>query len=165
MFAKWAVGIHFHWLGKEALFKGAYGALLGPLLRAWGGVPVERNAATGAIARLAQRINAADEYWLALAPEGTRKYRDAWRSGFYHIVLTADVPLGMACIDYGTREVRLVTYASLSGNMEEDMARIRDAYQDCRGLKPQCAAPITIAAPEQRLRGNAGQPDRAAHHE
>lgn len=145
LLAKWAIGIHFRWLGKEALFRGVCGALLGPLFRAWGGEPVERGANTGAIDRLAQRIQSADDYWLALAPEGTRKYRDALRSGFYHIALKADVPLGMATIDYGSKEVRLVSYAVLTGDVDVDLERIRDAYRTCRGLKPECAAPICLA--------------------
>ncbi len=146
LFAKWAIGIRFHWLGKESLFRGVCGALFGPFLRAWGGEPVERAASTGAIRRLAQRINAADEYWLALAPEGTRKYRDTWRSGFYHIALTANVPLGMVCIDYAAKEVRLVSYTTLSGNPDADLATIRTAYRGGRGLRHEAAAPITFAA-------------------
>jgi len=145
LLAKWAVGFRFRWLGKEALFKGVCGWMLGPVFRAWGGEPVERGAQTGAIERLARQINDADEYWLALAPEGTRKYRDCWRSGFYHIALTARVPLGLACIDYGAKEVRLVSYAMLSGDAGADLEMIRNAYRACRGLKPDCAAPIVFA--------------------
>jgi len=150
LFAKWAIGIRFRWLGKEALFKGPCGALLGPFFRACGGEPIERASNTGAIERLAARIRAADEYWLALAPEGTRKYRDSWRSGFYHIALSAGVPLGMACIDYRTREVRMVSYAMLSGDVESDLASIREAYRTCRGLKHECAAPIVFADKTRR---------------
>ncbi|HEY0844672.1 MAG TPA: 1-acyl-sn-glycerol-3-phosphate acyltransferase [Noviherbaspirillum sp.] len=150
LFAKWAIGIHFHWLGKEALFRGVCGALLGPLFRAWGGEPIERGTSTGAIDRLAQRIKAADEYWLALAPEGTRKYRDGLRSGFYHLALNAGVPLGLATIDYGRKEVRMVSYALLTGDVDVDLERIRDAYRTCRGLKPECAAPIGFAPKEGR---------------
>ena len=146
LFAKWAIGIRFRWLGKEALFKGVCGALLGPFFRACGGEPIERGSNTGAIERLAGQIRAADRYWLALAPEGTRKYRDGWRSGFYHIALTARVPLGMASIDYATKEIRLVTYAMLTGDVESDLGRIRAAYCSCRGLKHECAAPITFSS-------------------
>ena len=149
LFAKWAVGIRFRWLGKEALFKGVCGVVLGPLFRAWGGEPIERGANTGAIERLAGRIRAADEYWLALAPEGTRKYRDSWRSGFYHIALGAGVPLGMACIDYRAKEVRLVAYAIMSGDAASDLAAIREAYRSCRGLKHECASPIAFEAGAQ----------------
>ncbi len=144
LLAKWATGLRVRWLGKEALFRGLCGATLGPLFRACGGEPIERGANTGAIERLAQRIKAADEFWLALAPEGTRKYRDTWRSGFYYIALTANVPLGIACIDYTNKEVRLVTYLTLSGEPEADLEQIRNAYQGCRGLKPAHAAPIKL---------------------
>jgi len=147
LLAKWAIGIRFRWLGKEALFKGVCGALLGPLFRYWGGVPVERGASTGAIERLAQQINAEEECWLALAPEGTRKYRDAWRSGFYHIALTAGVPVGLAGFDYATKEVRLVTYLMLTGDYTTDLASLREAYRGCRGMRPDCAAPIAFGAP------------------
>lgn len=142
LLAKWAIGVRFRWLGKASLFQGACGFVLGPLFRAWGGEPVERNASTGAIERLAQRIKTADEYWLALAPEGTRQYRESWRSGFYHIALTAQVPLGLACIDYGARQVRLIDYVMLSGEPGADLRAIRAAYADCTGLRPECAAPI-----------------------
>lgn len=157
LLAKWAMGVRFRWLGKEALFRGICGATLGPLFRAWGGEPVERGANTGAIDRLAQRIKSADEYWLALAPEGTRKYRDSLRSGFYHIASSAGVPLGMATIDYASKEVRLVSYAMLCGDIEADLVRIRAAYETCRGLNPECAAPIAVAAAE---RGDANTPVR-----
>lgn len=152
LLAKWALGIQFRWLGKEALFKGATGALLGPMLRAWGGEPIERTNSTGAITRLAGRIRSEESFWLALAPEGTRKYRDAWRSGFYHIALEAGVPLGMAAIDYRTREIRLTDFAMMSGDMEQDLARIRRAYQEVKGLRPECAAPIAWCAAQEKKR-------------
>jgi 1-acyl-sn-glycerol-3-phosphate acyltransferase len=150
LLAKWAMGIQLKWLGKESLFRGVGGKLLGPFFRACGGEPIERGVSAGAIQRLATRIKAADYYWLALAPEGTRKYRDTWRSGFYHIALTAGVPLGVACIDYRTRQVRLVHYLTLSGDVDADLSSIREIYQGCRGLNPECASPINLAVKEQR---------------
>lgn len=149
VFAKWALGINFRWLGKEALFSGPCGAVLGPLFRACGGEPVVRHTNTGAIERLAQRIKSADDYWLVITPEGTRKYRDSLRSGFYHIALSAEVPLGLAAIDYGAKEVRMVSYLKLSGDIEADLPHIREAYKTCRGLKPDCAAPIVFAAADR----------------
>jgi 1-acyl-sn-glycerol-3-phosphate acyltransferase len=152
LLAKWAIGVPLRWLGKEALFRGVCGAVLGPFLRAWGGEPVERGASTGAITRLAQRMQAADHFWLALAPEGTRKYRSAWRSGFYHIARMAQVPLGLACIDYAKKEVRLIDYAVLSGDLDTDVARVRAAYQGVCGLRPECAAPVAFAEAEGAAR-------------
>ena len=144
LLAKWAIGIQVHWLGKEALFRGLCGALLGPLLRACGGQPIERATSTGATERLTQQIHPADWYRLALAPEGTRNYRNHWRSGFYHIALAAHVPLAMAYIDYARKEIGLVDHLGLSGDMEADVAAIREVYKDRRGLKHRLAAPIVL---------------------
>jgi 1-acyl-sn-glycerol-3-phosphate acyltransferase len=152
--AKWAIGIPVHWLGKEALFCGLSGALFGSLMRSWGGEPIERRAATGAIERMAQHILRSDSYWLALAPEGTRKYREHWRSGFYHLALAAKVPLGLAYIDYATRRIGLVDYVDVTGNVGADLARIRSAYEDCRGRKPECAAPIVLYIAERERRNS-----------
>ena len=142
LLARWAIGLPLRWLGKEALFSGPAGMLLAPLLRAWGGEPVERGAATGAIERLAERIRAAPWYWLALAPEGTRKYRDTWRSGFYHIALSADVPLLAVSIDYATRTVSATTIIRLTGDPEVDRAALVAAYAGRSGYRPENAAPI-----------------------
>jgi len=160
LLAKWAMGVPFRWLGKESLFSGICGATLGPFFRAWGGEPIARGASTGAINRLAQRIHSENFFWLVLAPEGTRKYRDSWRSGFYHIALTAGVPLGMATIDYGKKEVRMVDYAIMTGDAATDVACIREAYNNCRGLKPDSAAPIVFST-EQRDAGSAQASKRA----
>lgn len=155
--AKGAIGLPFKWLGKEALFKGVCGATLGHFFRYIGGEPVERATATGAIERIAQRMRESDWFWLALAPEGTRKFKPSWRSGFYHIALAADVPLAMASFDYRTRTIRLVDFMQLSGDAQQDMAHIRTVYADIHGLKPECAAPIELAeaGDSQRSQGQA----------
>ena len=144
LFAKWAIGVNFRWLGKTTLFN----RFTTPFLRFWGGEPIERSVACGAIERLAQRIQAADHYWLVLTPEGTRSYRDHWRSGFYHIALTAKVPLAIAYFDYATKEIGLVDHIDLSGDVEADLAQIRAAYAGRRGFKHEQAAPIRFQAGE-----------------
>lgn len=146
--AKWAVGVPIRWLGKEALFSGLCGTVLGPLFRRLGGEPVERHASTGAIERIAEHMQEADWYWLALAPEGTRNYRPNWRSGFYHIAMAAKVPLAIAYIDYATRVVGVVDHLDLSGDLDSDMERIRMAYAGRQGLRPTMAAPITLVPPK-----------------
>ncbi len=145
LLAKWTLGLPFHWLAKESLFGGLFGKLFGPLLRSWGGEPIERSAATGATARLAARISAADWYWLALAPEGTRSYRDNWRSGFYYLAVTAKVPLLIVYLDYPNKELGVVDAITLTGEPELDMAAVRAAYQGHQGLRPERAAPIILA--------------------
>lgn len=142
LLARWAIGLPLHWLGKETLFAGPLGRVMAPMLRAWGGEPIERGASAGSIERLASRIRSAPWYWLALAPEGTRNYRDAWRSGFYHIALNAQVPLLAVSIDYATCTVAATTMVRLTGVPETDRLALVAAYAGRRGYRHENAAPI-----------------------
>ncbi len=144
MLANWAIGIRINWIGKESLFRGVPGFLFGRLLRYWGGEPIERHVQSGAIARLAERIRSADHFWLAMSPEGTRRYKPHWRSGFYHIALEAGVPLGLAFIDYARHEIGVTEFMTLSGDKEADLAQLRQLYAGRTGLKPECASPIEL---------------------
>ncbi|MCG2584483.1 1-acyl-sn-glycerol-3-phosphate acyltransferase [Massilia sp. TS11] len=142
LLGKWALGLPFRWLGKDSLFKGPIGSLLGPFMRAWGGMPVERHASTGAIERLAAQIKAEPWCWLALAPEGTRSYKPYLRSGFYHIAVAAKVPLLVVYLDYKRKELGVVDCLELSGDPQRDLAAIAAVYADRPGLHPELAAPI-----------------------
>jgi 1-acyl-sn-glycerol-3-phosphate acyltransferase len=143
LLAKWAIGLPFRWLGKESLFRGAFGRVM----RSWGGMPVERGASTGATRRLADTMNAADWCWIALTPEGTRSYRPHWRSGFYHLALTAKVPLLIVYIDYPNKELSVVDTLDLCGDQARDMAAIAAAFKGHHGLHPGLEAPIVLAPP------------------
>ncbi len=143
LLGKWALGLPFRWLGKESLFRGP----LGVFMRHWGGVATERGAATGATQRLADTMHAADWFWLAITPEGTRGYRPHWRSGFYHLALTAKVPLLIVYLDFPNKELGVVDTIDLTGDPELDMAAIAAAYRGHQGLRPELAAPIVLAPP------------------
>ena len=43
---------------------------VGPLLRNFGGIPIDRSAAHGLVGDMARQFAAHDKFWLALAPEG-----------------------------------------------------------------------------------------------
>ncbi len=144
MLAKWSIGMEVRWLVKDSLFGGIFGKILGPILRSWGGEPIERNANAGNIERLAKRFHAAEWFWLALSPEGTRKYRPAWRSGFYYIALAAKVPIALGFIDYSRKECGIAGYYTLTGDKAVDMAAIRVVYEGMRGLHHDLASPIDL---------------------
>ncbi|MFZ6842907.1 1-acyl-sn-glycerol-3-phosphate acyltransferase [Undibacterium sp. RuTC16W] len=144
--AMWAIGMPFHFIAKSTLFGGVTGATIGRLVRYLGGEPVERKASTGAIARLAERINRADWYWLAITPEGTRSHRPYWRSGFYHIALAAKIPVGCAYFDFAKKEIGLIDYLSLTGDVPNDMVAIRAVLQNTQGCRPELASPIVLRA-------------------
>lgn len=145
--AKWAVGIQVTFWGKAGLFRVP---LLGRWMRWLGGLPVDRDAAQGRVGQMVGELVAAREagrfLWLALSPEGTRRYTDAWRSGFYHVALGADVPLALAYFDYRAREIGLAHFVRLSGDLAVDMAAIADYLGQRIGHTPQRAAAIRLEA-------------------
>ena len=141
LLGKWSLGLPFRWLGKESLFQGPWARMM----RAWGGVPVERSASTGATERLAETMRKSSWFWLALAPEGTRSYRDHWRSGFYHLAVTAKVPMRIVYIDYPNKTLGVVDDLTMTGDPAVDMPAIAAAYEGHLGLHPELAAPIALA--------------------
>ena len=142
--AKWAVGIPVTFWGKDSLFRIP---LFGRWLRRIGGRPVDRSAPSGIVGQMARELKAAkaaDEFmWLALAPEGTRKYRDSWRSGFYHVALAAGVPLALVYFDFTKRVVALEKFILLSGDATADMRTIAEYLGHRVGKRPSQAAPVT----------------------
>ncbi len=144
LLAKWAIGLPLRFVGKESLFHGLTGATLGRLMRLWGGRPVDRHHPSGAVGQLAELMRSEPWFWLALSPEGTRKFQDHLRSGFYHLALETQAPVGLAFIDYGRKSVGVRDYVHMSGNVAADLQRLRSYYADKRGLHPQQAATIAF---------------------
>ncbi|MDD5332531.1 MAG: 1-acyl-sn-glycerol-3-phosphate acyltransferase [Rhodoferax sp.] len=146
--AKWAIGIPVCFWGKDRLFRVP---LLGPWLRSLGGGPVNRSASQGVVEQTVDqfvRARAQGRYfWLALSPEGTRKQKPGWRSGFYQTALKARVPLGLVRLDYGRSEVAVRDFIYLTGDVVEDFKRMARAYDGVTGYIPENAAPIRLLEP------------------
>ncbi len=142
---KWAVGISVQFWSKDTLFRVP---LFGSWLRWVGGVPISRcepQGVVGQMTALMQLKKARGEYfWLALAPEGTRRRTEGWRSGFYRLALQADLPVGLAGLDYSRKRLVFLDFVRLTGDEEHDMARLALALQDCRGLHQDRAAPVRL---------------------
>ncbi len=140
LMAKWLVGVHFRFIAKDSLFN----TPLGPWLRRWGGIPVDRSGGTGVIARLAASFAEHDDFRLVIAPEGTRSRTDRWKSGFYHLARAANVPVALSFIDYRRRETGVGGYVDLTGDIDADMARIASFYADKTGKRPEMAGPVRL---------------------
>ncbi len=143
LLVKWAVGIQITFWGKASLFQVP---LFGAWLRWLGGVPVERHSSNGIVGQMASELAAARAQnrflWLALAPEGTRRHASGWRSGFYHLALQAQVPVGMVFLDYAQREAGVQRFITLGGNMRTDLKAIEAELGHRSGKRPALAAPI-----------------------
>lgn len=145
MLTKWALGLQVSFWGKDSLFKIP---LFGTWLRWMGGVPVDRSNSRGIVGGMVEHFRQAkaqdDFFWLALSPEGTRKYQDQWRTGFYQLVTRAEVPVGLVFFDYGRKRVGVTQFFRLCGDPQADLAAIATAYAGVTGKRAVQAAPIKI---------------------
>ena len=142
--AKWAIGIQVTFLAKHTLFNIP---ILGAWLRYLGGMPVIRSSPQGYVDDLARMMHARDYAWIVITPEGTRKYTPGWRSGFYRLALKAQVPIGVAYIDYKSKTVGLTNFFTPTGDEESDLNIIRQVYEGREGFHAQFAAPIIFWKP------------------
>ena len=140
LLAKWAIGIQVRWVAKDSLFR----TPLAPLLRRWGGIPVNRRRRSGMVGRLCSELAAHEQFRVAIAPEGTRSRTEGWKSGFYRLALAARVPLGLAYIDYARREIGIGAWIALTGDVEADMAEIARFYRDRTARRPDRVGPVRL---------------------
>ena len=123
---------HARFLGKKELFFWP----LGGILRRLGGTPVDRFSQHGVVGQAVNLFSENESFILVLAPEGTRKKVDKFRSGFYHIAKKAGVPILTAGLDYEHKQVILGELMDTTDDEESDMARLLDFFVNIKGRKP-----------------------------
>lgn len=127
--AKVGLGLGIVFIGKKEAFWGP----VGWILRTVGGVPVDRSAPGGIVDQVADQIRASERMWFVLAPEGTRRKVDQWKTGFWKIARRAGVPVLCVGFDYPDRAIRIGELVELSEDMEADLRRIRAKFAPYRG--------------------------------
>lgn len=121
--------LEVRWLGKDALFAGP----LGPVMKWFGGVPVNRGAAKDIVPDAVAFLRSGQKAALAIAPEGTRSSVMRWKTGFYRIAVEADVPILLSWLDYPSKTAGLGPLFQPTGDMEVDLQTIQDFYKPWRG--------------------------------
>lgn len=128
-----AIGKRARFLAKDSLFIFP----LGIIMRALGGIPVNRKARTHLVDKVAAQFHKHKRFHVAVTPEGTRSAAREWKSGFYRIALAANVPIELAVIDYGEKRLGVFEVFHPTGNQEADIHYIRSKYNSTQALKPK----------------------------
>lgn len=126
-------GISVKWLTKDSIFKPPFGWFL----RQIGAIPINRKSPHNVVQQMALLFQQNKKLILAVPPEGTRKYTDHWKSGFYFIAKEAGVPISLAFIDYKRKRGGFGPLLYTSDNVKADMDKIRDFYKDKQGCHPE----------------------------
>lgn len=129
----WRLGIPVRRLGKASLFAG----WRGPIMRALGGIPVQRDDAARVVDEVVERVHAGEVFGLVVTPDGTRGGNEYWKSGFYRIARATGMPVTLGYVDRTTMTTGLGPTIDLTGDVAGDMDRIRAFYADKAGLRPE----------------------------
>ena len=102
---------------------------LGPILRACGAVPVDRESPAAMVRSLIHQMDQADEFHLAIAPEGTRKATKRWKTGFHLIARETGSTVYIGYYDWGRKRISVGEPMELTDDVKADMQRIYDHYR------------------------------------
>ncbi len=105
-------------------------------MRRLGGIPIVRHRRENMVHQMASALRETESLALTVPAEGTRGYVPHWRSGFYHIARSADVPIVMGFLDYARRRGGFGPALYTSGDIRNDMDEIRKFYADKVGKYP-----------------------------
>ena len=122
-----------NFVGKKELFKWPFGYYF----RAIGGSPLDRTPGQNKVNAIAQLFENTSEFRLTLAPEGTRKKVQDWKTGFYYIAKAANVPIIMFTLDFQNKKNHISQPFYPTDNMEADFKFMKSFFDGVVGKKPE----------------------------
>jgi len=138
---KFAYKINVVFIGKHTIFVGPFDWIL----RRLGGLPVNRESSHHVVDQIVDEFNKRDSMIFGLSPEGTRRYRNHWKSGFYHIARKANVPVLTAFLDTKTMTLGWGPVFELTDDKHADLKKIAVFYSDKIGIKPEKFSKIVFS--------------------
>ncbi len=136
LFARYIAGYGFNtkFLGKHTLFKPPFGFIFYGL----GGVPVNRSRNNNLVEQVVEKYQEAKgEFGIVIAPEGTRKYIEDWKKGFYHIAVKAGVPIIPVGLDYKKKETIIFEVFYPTGDIEADLVKLKALFKNVTARYPE----------------------------
>lgn len=119
----WGLGLRSCFLMKHSLFWFPLGALL----KALGGIPVDRSQAGGMVDKMTEEFQQRARLVLGITPEGTRSGVRRWKEGFARIAESARVPVLPAVLNYKTRTVIFAPLIEGASNVESILLQVKQA--------------------------------------
>ena len=113
-----------NYVGKKELFN----PLTGWFFRSLGGVPINRNSNENKVSAIAQIFKEKETFRMAIAPEGTRKKVDRWKTGFYYIALKAEVPILLVNFNHPMKKVSFLQLYFPSGDIKKDFKEMETCF-------------------------------------
>ena len=117
---------------KDNWTKGVLGWFMKPM----GALGIDRSPKEGSqrlsqVDGMARLFEKHEELSLVIAPEGTRKYRERWKMGYYWVANSAKVPIVLGFLDYKNKLAGVAdVVVHVSGDPSADIPQINDFYRE-----------------------------------
>ncbi|MFC0605819.1 1-acyl-sn-glycerol-3-phosphate acyltransferase [Winogradskyella pulchriflava] len=126
---KKVVNLKTSFVGKKELFTWPFGYYF----RAVGGRALDRTSGQNKVENIAKLFEQEDEFRLAIAPEGTRKKVEQWKTGFYFIAKQANVPIIMFTLDFKNKQNNVSEPFYPTDDIESDFEFMKSFYKGVEG--------------------------------
>lgn len=128
-----SLGVRSHFLIK----KEAFNWYTSGLMKRMGGIPVDRRNSSNVVMQVTDEFNKREKFILTITPEGTRRPNKNWKRGFYHIAVSAKVPIMLGFLDYKKKEGGFGYTFLPTGNFEADFVHLQEFYKNKTGKYPE----------------------------
>ncbi|WP_339916685.1 1-acyl-sn-glycerol-3-phosphate acyltransferase [Yeosuana marina] len=127
------LNVKTNFVGKKELFVFP----VGWFFKILGGAPIDRQTNENKVEAIAHLFKEKEEFRMTMSPEGTRKKVTKWRTGFYYIAKTANVPIIMFTLDFKNKQNKISEPFYPTDDVEKDFAFMHDFYKDVVGKIPE----------------------------
>ncbi len=131
--ARGAMGVSAKYLIKKEHFDSP----LGFFFKWSGGIPVDRKDHHHLTEQIINSSTKSGNFYIAITPEGTRKNVLKWKSGFYNIALSANIPIVPFSLDYNKKTVLIGKPFHPTGDYQKDRAYFREFFKDAVAKNPE----------------------------
>ena len=134
-----ALGVNVRLTIKDSYMKFPFG----PFVRAMGGIGIDRSVKQEGQARpsmvqlMSDLFKTHPKLVMLVTPEGTRSKQEQWKTGFYHVAMTAGVPIALAYMDYAKKKTGVGKIIYPTGDYEKDMVEIMSFYAEINAKFPE----------------------------
>ena len=102
-----------------------------------GGRPIDRSGNMNSVEKISEMFKNNEIFRIAIAPEGTRKLVDNWKTGFYHIALNANCKILPVAFDWKKREVKIFEVFTPTNNFTNDLKFLKSLFKGVKGKIPE----------------------------
>ena len=121
---------------KIIVWNGQFTGLMGPILKWLGCVPIENRKSTGAVKAISDYLNSQEKFKFCISPEGSRAYREKFRSGFFYIAQNTHATYNVVRFDYEKHIIHYGLLLESTGDLEKDCERLGTIFGESIPLHP-----------------------------